>query len=83
MFSNRTKDFEELNRSIAPLNELLRHQPFVAGSKPAYVDYIVFGTLQMPRRLNNIDPLTSQQDAILRWRDAMRGLFDGLAEKND
>lgn len=80
MYVNRAKDFEELNRAIAPLNELLRSQPFVAGSSPAYVDYIVFGTLQMPRRLNDIDPLSPKQEEILRWRHAMRGLFDGLAD---
>jgi glutathione S-transferase len=80
LFAGRAKDFEELNRAIAPLNDLLRSQPFVAGAAPAYVDYIVFGTLQMPRRLNDVDPLSAQQDAILRWRDAMRGLFNGLAD---
>ena len=80
LFAGRAKDFEELNRAIAPLNDLLRSQPFVAGAAPAYVDYIVFGTLQMPRRLNDFDPLSAQQDAILRWRDAMRGLFNGLAD---
>jgi glutathione S-transferase len=80
LFAGRAKDFEELNRAIAPLNALLRSQPFVAGAAPAYVDYIVFGTLQMPRRLNDVDPLSAQQDAILRWRDAMRGLLDGLAD---
>jgi glutathione S-transferase len=80
LFANRAQDFEELNRAIAPLNDLLRKQAFVAGSAPAYVDYIVFGTLQMPRHLNNVDPLSPKQDAILRWRGAMRGLFDGLAD---
>jgi glutathione S-transferase len=80
LFAGRTKDFEELNRAIAPLNDLLGSQPFVAGAAPAYVDYIVFGTLQMPRRLNDVEPLSPQQDAILRWRGAMRGLFNGLAD---
>jgi hypothetical protein len=65
---------------MAPLNDLLRHQPFVAGSTPAYVDYIVFGTLQMPRRLNGIDPLSPEQDTVIRWRDAMRKLFNGMAD---
>ena len=83
LYANRATDFEELNRAIAPLNELLRNQPFIAGDAPAYVDYIVFGTLQMPRRLDNIDPLSPQQDAVLRWRDAMRHLFHGLADAAD
>ena len=78
--AGRAKDFDELNRAIAPLNEVLRQQPYIAGGAPAYVDYIVFGTLQMPRRLNGLDPLSAQQDGLVRWRDAMRQLFNGLAD---
>jgi glutathione S-transferase len=80
LYADRAKDFAELNRAIAPLNDVLRHQPYLAGSAPAYVDYIVFGTLQMPRRLNDIDPLSPQLDAVLRWRGAVRQLFNGLAD---
>src|SRR5436853_5641924 len=47
LHANRAKDFDEVNRALAPLNDLLRHQLFIAGATPAYVDYIVFGTLQM------------------------------------
>jgi glutathione S-transferase len=79
--ANRAKDFEELNREMAPLNQLLRDQPFIAGAAPAYPDYIVFGTLQMPRHLNGVDPLAPQQEAVIRWRDAMRQLFNGLADR--
>ena len=79
LHANRANDFDEINRAMAPLNELLRHQPFVAGAAPAYADYVVFGTLQMPRCLN-VEPLSPQLDAVLRWRDAMRTLFNGLAD---
>ncbi len=82
LFANRNKDFEKLNRAIAPLEQLLTKQPFIAGSAPAYVDYIVFGTLQMPRLLN-IEPLSDAQGAIARWRRDMRGLFGGLADSAD
>jgi glutathione S-transferase len=79
LFANRAKDFAELNREIAPLNDLLNNQLYVAGDAPAYVDYIVFGTLQMARRVD-VEPLSAQNKAVLRWRDAMRGLFNGLAD---
>jgi glutathione S-transferase len=79
LYSDRAKDFEEVNRLIAPLNELLRRQRFIAGQAPAYSDYIVFGTLQMPRILNGVEVL-SNQDAIVDWRDRMRLLFNGLAD---
>ena len=78
--ANRAQDFAELNRSFAPLNELLRHQPFVSGDAPAYADYIVFGTLQMPRCLNGVEVLSSEQDAAIKWRDRMRQMFGGLAD---
>ena len=64
---------------MLPLNDLLARQPFVAGGTPAYPDYIVFGTLQMPRRLG-IEPLGPRQDSVMRWRDAMAKLFNGLGD---
>ena len=39
----------------------------------------MLGTLQMPRVLG-IEPLEVQQDGVLRWRDGMRKLFNGLAD---
>lgn len=83
LHANRDKDFEEFNRVIAPLDHLLRDQSYVAGPTPAYVDYIVFGTLQMPRRLGDIDPVAGEHAAIRRWRDDMRKLFGGLADRQN
>jgi glutathione S-transferase len=79
LHANRAKDFAQINRAMLPLNELLRGQPFIAGEAPAYVDYIVLGTLQMPRVLG-IEPLEAQQDGVMRWREGMRKLFNGLAD---
>src|SRR5262249_31522370 len=79
LHSNRAKDFAEINHAMLPLNELLRQQSFVAGKEPTYVDYIVFGTLQMPRILK-IEPLDAQQDGVIRWREEMRKLFNGLGD---
>jgi glutathione S-transferase len=79
LHANRAKDFAELNHGLLPLNELLKQQDFVTGQAPAYADYIVFGTLQMPYRLD-IEPLLPQNDAVIRWRGAMRKLFDRLGE---
>jgi glutathione S-transferase len=74
--ANRAKDFDELNHAITPFNELLQQQPFAAGAQPAYSDYIVFGTLQMPQYLNRVDPIAPHHEAIIRWRAAMRDRFD-------
>jgi glutathione S-transferase len=78
--ANRAKDFDELNRNFAPMNELLRYQPFVSGNAPGYPDYIVFGTLQMPRCLNGVEVLSDRNEATLAWRERMRRLFNGLAD---
>ena len=80
LHANRAKDFDEVNRAMLPLNELLRQQPFIAGPAPAYVDYIVFGTLQMPRRARHRAAVGRSRMAVIRWRDAMRKLFNGLGE---
>lgn len=77
--SNREEDFSELNRAIKPLNLLLTEQPFIAGEVPAYADYIVFGTLQLPRFLNGIEPLSSEQEAILNWQVEMQRRFDAMS----
>jgi len=79
LHANRARDFEDINRAMLPLNDLLARQPFVAGATPAYPDYIVFGTLQMPRRFG-IEPLGPRQDSVMRWRDAVAKLFNGLGD---
>ena len=52
-----------------------------ARAPKAGTDYIVLGTLQMPRVLG-IEPLEAQQDGVMRWREGMRKLFNGLAESS-
>lgn len=77
--AGREQDLQELHRQWTPLEELLTHQDFIAGTVPAYADYIVLGTLQMPRYLNGVEVL-SGRPAMAAWRDRMRRLFDGLAD---
>lgn len=79
LHARRTQDFEEVNRNLAPLAALLAQQPYIAGEEPAYVDYIVFGTLQMPRILVGADPLSPEQAAIRQWRERLQAWQDGLA----
>jgi glutathione S-transferase len=76
LYARRDSDFEEFNRTLAPMNALLSDQRYIAGERPAYVDYILFGTLQMPRNLNGVDPLSSEQGALRRWRDELQLLHD-------
>jgi glutathione S-transferase len=80
--SKRNDDFLEFNKVLAPLNVLLTNQHFVAGQAPAYVDYIVFGTFQLPYFLNNVDPLANENDAVRSWLLRMREHFDALSARH-
>ena len=74
----REHDFNEFNRALAPLNTMLLDQPYIAGNEPAYVDYIVFGTLQMPFHLGGIEPLSDEMSALREWRNKLRNHHDTL-----
>jgi glutathione S-transferase len=78
LHARREQDFHEVNRALAPLNTLLSEQPYIAGEEPAYVDYIVFGTLQMPRHLGGIEPLSPEHTALRKWRERIDRHHDSL-----
>jgi glutathione S-transferase len=59
---------------------VLDRQPFVAGDRPAYADYILFGVFQWAR-LTSSYALLADDDPIFGWRTRMLDLFDGLAAK--
>ncbi len=66
--------------SLEPLRMVLDRQPFVAGDRPAYADYILFGVFQWAR-LTSSYALLADDDPIFGWRTRMLDLFDGLAAK--
>lgn len=70
-----------LKQLLAPLRRTLAHQPFLSGEKPAWADYTVFGAFQWSRCVSPISLIADQDDPVYRWRDAMLGLYDGLAGK--
>jgi glutathione S-transferase len=63
--------------ALTPLRLLLGEQPFVAGARPAYADYILFGTFQWARMVSAC-PLLEGEDAVLAWRERMLDLYGGL-----
>jgi glutathione S-transferase len=79
--ARRSQEFQIFNRELAPLNGLLSEQPYIAGDQPAYADYIVFGTLQMPRNLG-IEPLSDDMVALKAWRDKLEARHDALAKRS-
>jgi len=67
---------------LAPLRARLVESPYLCGAAPAYADYIVFSDFQWARCVDPEDLLGDAADAPIRkWRDAMLGLFDGLARR--
>lgn len=66
--------------ALGPFRLTLREQPFLSGDKPAYADYILFGTFQWARCTSSY-PLLERDDPVHAWREKMLDLFDGLGRK--
>lgn len=66
--------------SLAPMRSQLRREPFLAGSRPGYADYTVFGPFQWARMISAYRVLESD-DPVYAWRERMLNLFDGLAAR--
>lgn len=73
-------NIEEFNRSLGPIRDILRLQPWISGSAPAYADYIVFGEFQFARCLTRLK-LLGDGDPVYEWQTRMIKLYDGLANK--
>lgn len=68
----------QLGRVLAPLQEALKRQAFMAGAQPAYADYILFSVFQWARVMSPQE-LLGPEDPLCRWRERMLDLFDGFA----
>lgn len=65
-------------QSLAPLRAVVERQNFVAGDRPAYADYIMFGPFQWAR-MTSAYGLLEADDPLFAWRGRMLDLFGGLA----
>ena len=66
---------------LIPLRRTLERQNFLAGTSPAYADYIVFGAFQWARAISDFE-LLAPDDPVAAWRRRMLDLFGGLARKS-
>jgi glutathione S-transferase len=66
--------------ALEPLRAMLAEQPYVAGEKAGYVDYIIFGALQWMRCGSPYQSL-QQDDAVFEYRERLLDLYDGLGRK--
>jgi glutathione S-transferase len=65
-------------QQLAPLHLLLRQQPFLSGSTPAYADYSVFGLFQWARMISDYR-LFESDDPLQEWHRTMAGIADRIA----
>ena len=75
--SNREQTREQFRAALEPLRSMLAEQPYVAGTAPAFADYILFGALQWFRCGSPFPGLT-QDDPVFAYRERLLDLFDGL-----
>ena len=69
--------------ACAPLQHTLSEQPYLAGTAPAYVDYVVFSVFQWARIGSPRDLLANAAgvDALRAWRSRMVALYGGLGDR--
>jgi len=68
----------QLGRVLAPMQETLKRQAFMAGARPAYADYILFSVFQWARVMSPHE-LLAPEDRLCQWRERVLDLFDGFA----
>jgi glutathione S-transferase len=78
--ADRDKHLPAFRQNLAPVRTTLAVQPYLAGERPAYADYIVFGGFPWARCISTF-PLLEADDPIVSWRDRMLDAFDGLARR--
>ena len=68
-------------KSLEPMRQTLKTQPYLGGDAPNYADYIVFGGFQWARVISPFTLLESG-DPIYAWRETLLDAFEGLARKS-
>jgi glutathione S-transferase len=76
--ADRDTRIAEFRQSLEPARSALTAQPYLAGGKPLYADYILFGCFMWARSISSFRLLTSD-DPIYSWRERMLDAMGGLA----
>jgi glutathione S-transferase len=77
--ADRDRWLGEFAATIAPLEQTLSEQPYLAGAEPAYADYVAFSVFQYAR-LGSPHELLPDGTPVRRWRDAIVARFDHLGD---
>ena len=79
--AERDKAVTGFRRSLEPMRQTLKAQPYLGGVAPNYADYIVFGGFQWARAVSPFK-LLEESDPIYAWREKLLDAFGGLARKS-
>lgn len=74
----REKNLPAWRASLEPVRAQLREHPFMAGEKPSYADYIVYGMFGWARGVSELK-LLEKDDPLFPWRERVMALHGGLA----
>jgi glutathione S-transferase len=66
--------------ALEPVRRVLKEQPFLSGTAPAYPDYILLGSFLWPHTLSPLE-LLEKDDVVYAWRERMLDQFDGFARQ--
>ena len=75
--NRRAEAMSKLNRTLEPMQALLKRQPWIAGAHPAYADYILFSIFQWARVMSSHEVL--EEGPLREWRERVLGLHNGFA----
>lgn len=71
---------QRVHEELQSLNAQLTRQSWFGGDRPAYADYILFGTLHWAQ-LASDEGLLAEQEAIRTWYALLLDMYDGEARK--
>ncbi|MCK5425492.1 MAG: glutathione S-transferase N-terminal domain-containing protein [Emcibacter sp.] len=77
--ANQDQALRAFQKQLYPYNATLKTQAFLSGSRPAYVDYIMYGLFQWAKGVSALT-LLSDDEPLYQWRTRMDELYDGLGQ---
>ena len=67
----RDKGPAALRAALEPARRVVKEQPFLSGSAPAYPDHILYGSLLWPHTISPGYELLEKDDPVYAWRERM------------
>lgn len=80
LYEEREKALLQLGKKLAPARKMLARAPFLGGAKPAYADYVLFGTFQWARVVSDTQVL-APDDILSAWFARLLDLYAGVGRK--